>query len=172
MVKYFYSLDYTEDLATELTMGGIMKRHTEDRSEYVSRLNINVVMYAMGDKYGIKSLKKLAENKFEAAHEAISGTPIEARELMVIIPTVYESTPETDRGLRDSVLSYASNAWSNISALPGFKDLFTRTPAFTTDLFSKVPKNIILEQCSSCGCGDEWKAESIRCVCGTVKKLT
>ncbi|KAK4694427.1 hypothetical protein P7C71_g3156, partial [Lecanoromycetidae sp. Uapishka_2] len=74
----------------------------------MSKFHTNAGMYALGEKYGIESLKAAAKRKFEtalAAGEPVSTTTL--GHLIDAIPIIYETTPESDRGLRDLVADFA-----------------------------------------------------------------
>lgn len=68
-------------------------------------LTHHVTMYAMGDKYGIPGLKDLARNKFREAWT------ITAAGLVKAIKIAYASTVESDKGLRQIIIT---NLRSNV----------------------------------------------------------
>jgi len=79
MLRFLYTLDY------------------QDGAEGGRPLLVNAKMYAIGDKYCIEALKKLAKTKFSEALDA--GWDIVS--FPEVIETVYTTTPATDRDLRD-----------------------------------------------------------------------
>lgn len=77
------------------------ERHdTGDDTESESHLVLHTQVYALGEKYDIPSLKQLARQKFEMA----AACYYDAAELAEAIDMVYQSTIDTDRGLRDVVV--------------------------------------------------------------------
>lgn len=100
MIKYCYHFDY--DL-------------TYDEMSGKSTLLTHSTVYAIADKYQIPDLKALARVKFTAGMKKGDGGPSDA------VPHVFESTPETDFGLRDvCFLGYANcvqrekETWENV----------------------------------------------------------
>ena len=74
--------------------------YTSDYSDYGQHSGdavINVLVYALADKYDVTTLKPLAKQKFEKAMadcwntDAFSGVALQ----------IYTTTPSSDRGLRD-----------------------------------------------------------------------
>ncbi|KAI9872727.1 MAG: hypothetical protein M1830_001259, partial [Pleopsidium flavum] len=65
-------------------------------AERSAQLN-HVLTYALAEKYNIAGLKKLSRSKF-VGHKWSNW----ARELPTVVKTIYESTPSSDRGLRDA----------------------------------------------------------------------
>ena len=80
-----------------------MKPAVVDRAEAIQRkLMNNVHVYAIAEKYGIPELKELAKTKFETL---AYSDHIDCSQLGVgTIHAVFESTPDTDTGLRDIIL--------------------------------------------------------------------
>ncbi len=153
MIKYFYLGDYP-DSGPALEIGP---------EEYVSSMNINAELYALGDKYDIKGLKKLSSKKFEAALDRIRGG---ALEFCAAIPLVYTTTPDTDRTLRDLVFRAVSRNWKLLSAAPNFKDCMLRNPGFVIDVVNKMCQSPLLGPCKRCKSEDLWKVDHVKCSCG------
>lgn len=79
MLRFLYTSDY------------------QDNAEGGRPLLVNAKMYAIGDKYRIEALKKLAKTKFSGALDA--GWDIVS--FPEVIETVYTTTLTSDRELRD-----------------------------------------------------------------------
>ena len=117
MLTYLYTVDYddgdafqTETVpAIQDTDGVVADPSSEPEAvddETIShhkRMN-NVRVYAIAEKYGIVALKKLAKTKFKYYH---TPKAIHKRE---IINAVFDSTPETDLGLRNIVILMSAKA--------------------------------------------------------------
>lgn len=75
-------------------------QESEEDTEQESHLVLHAQVYALGEKYDIPCLKQLAKQKFEMA----AACYYDAAELAEAIELVYQSTVDTDRGLRDVVV--------------------------------------------------------------------
>lgn len=73
----------------------------ESREMALGRLHQDLLVYAMGEKYGIPDLKSKAAHHFDKQLQQIEITT----DLFVIIQEVYSTTPSQDRGLRDIVVA-------------------------------------------------------------------
>lgn len=73
---------------------------TQDGREDAT-LEQHALMYALADKYEIPTLKNFASERFAFACLDSSQT----EDFSLVIKTVYCSTPEEERGLRDIVVS-------------------------------------------------------------------
>ena len=79
MLYFFYTCNYS------------------DYGQHSGDAVINVLVYALADKYDVTTLKSLAKHKFEKAMndcwnaDAFSGIALQ----------IYTTTPSSDRGLRD-----------------------------------------------------------------------
>ena len=104
LIRYCYATDYVDNdyMCADLT--------TVDAC--ASRLRTNAEMYVMADKFGMGTLMKVAEKKFGAAltdMEALVDCPDADHSLVLdIIPNIYRTTPEDDRGLRDLVVKHVA----------------------------------------------------------------
>jgi hypothetical protein len=95
MISYVYTHDYRDEEHP---------RPSRDQHQDISGREVDqpallssVLVYAIADKYDIQPLKELAKNRFETsaeknwAHKDFSDT----------VKEIFESTPKSDRGLRD-----------------------------------------------------------------------
>lgn len=74
--------------------------HEEDEEYLQSNAVLHAQMYALADKFGIESLKQLAKQKFESETKAYWND----EDFCEAIQEVYETTTDSDRGLRDIIL--------------------------------------------------------------------
>ena len=77
------------------------------------QLVCNASLYSMGEKYGINGLKGIASEKsavvFKQREWSVpwNSPNISIGALGTAIKRIYDTTPESDKGLRDQVLGYA-----------------------------------------------------------------
>ncbi|KAF2023849.1 hypothetical protein EK21DRAFT_80003, partial [Setomelanomma holmii] len=91
----------------------------ENASEVNEPLTIHATMYALGDKYQVEGLCDLAKEKFRSClhHHAHSEDFISA------VQTIHSTTPESNRGLRDVVVSaFRSQFNVDIKQIPGAEE--------------------------------------------------
>jgi hypothetical protein len=87
--------------------------------EVANPLTIHATMYALGDKYQVDGLCQLAKEKFESClhHHAHTEDFVSAVQL------AYSSTPDTNRGLRDVVLSaFRTQFQVDVKGIPGAEE--------------------------------------------------
>ncbi|KAI4718036.1 Arabinanase/levansucrase/invertase [Aureobasidium sp. EXF-10727] len=106
MMRYLYHQDYLE---TETCPAPGERTDCEVKD---GSLLQHALLYAMGDKYGIPDLKKLARQKFAEAlnYDTIAG-------VVKAIKVVYASTLESDQGLRQTIIDFINpdiQTWVNI----------------------------------------------------------
>ena len=142
MISYLYELDYSDGKVTS-------KRHGD--SHYISPLDTNVKMYAMGEKFGIDGLKQLAKEKFEVAFESVPTTKL--GQFLDVIPEVYNSTPDTDEGLRELAVMLPltrEGSYKHLTNLPGFKSTIIQNPEFALGLILKTMPHVSCGYCPAC----------------------
>jgi len=98
-----------------------------------SMLN-NVLVYAIAEKYNIKELKQLAKAKFEDQ----AGSLLSMREFPEIIRELYNSTPSSDRGLRDIVCQVCAAQGRLIVDNPDLNATIVDNGEFGLDLLREV----------------------------------
>jgi hypothetical protein len=79
-------------------------------------LAIHASMYALGDKYQVEGLSQLAKEKFESClhHHVHSEDFISA------VQIAYSTTPDSNRGLRDSVMdAFRIHFKTDVASIPG-----------------------------------------------------
>lgn len=104
LLRFLYTGDYNDKLPDT---------HT---------LEVNGHLYALADKYGIKSLKQLARAKFEKC--VARHTPHHIDLLPKVLEAVYTTTPASDRGLRDLLTPLLVRYKAELRADDHFVDLF------------------------------------------------
>ena len=106
-------------------------------------LPVHAAMYALGDFYGIRSLKWVAAGKFKQL--MLSWYPLVDKSLhsskllafVRAIRIVYTTTPEHDRGLRDFVIDRLPGLFRGLFLLEEFKVLVDEVPAFREEAFDR-----------------------------------
>ena len=72
-----------------------------------TRLHVHAQMYSLGDKYDVPGLKKEAARRFDKDVEIPGDTKCkETLTLLSVVPHIYATTPDSDRGLRDLVVRH------------------------------------------------------------------
>ena len=96
MLEYLYMQEYTVDL-------GFDPFWSVNDSWAQSRLHVHAQMYSLGDKYDLAGLKKEAGQRFIDDITIPGDKKRETLTLLSVIPTIYTTTLDSDRGLRDLV---------------------------------------------------------------------
>ncbi|KAJ9645808.1 hypothetical protein H2201_003612 [Coniosporium apollinis] len=96
----------------------------------VPHLILHAKMYAIAEKYGIKGLKSLARSKFSTQIEQHWSSA----ELPETIQDVYETTVDSDRGLRDIVVQ-TFRAHPELARRKDIEAVVRETPGVAWDLF-------------------------------------
>ena len=131
---YCYMLSWPE-----FKMDDSMNGFGKEDYQWVSCLDTIVKMYALGDKYDLEGLKREAAEKFATRAPRLYNEclgPIE--EFIAVIPLIYTTTPDTDRGLRDQAVKYGRVKWETLWAQPGFKDKLAEIGDFINDIVTKL----------------------------------
>ncbi|RYP78958.1 hypothetical protein DL770_006798 [Monosporascus sp. CRB-9-2] len=103
-----------------------------------STMVFNAQVYSLADKYIIPTLKDQAREKFRTA----ISTGWAMDDFPLAIAEVYNSTPESDRGLRDPTVEIAR---TNINKLRGnelFRDALKEIPTFAAEMVISVSENM------------------------------
>lgn len=105
-------------------------------------------MYALGDKYGIQGLSKLASTKFNQ-----SCGSAKSKDLLQSIPKIYDLTTESESVLRKYVVEHARRKMGQSSVKnerkTAYKAAILVTPEFGTDLLHSCIDNP--STCNECG---------------------
>lgn len=102
----------------------------DEDTEAESHLLLHTRVYALAEKYDIPSLKPLAKKKFETAMACYYDSP----EFANAIEEVYDSTVDSDRGLRDIVLQ-AFRMHPQLANTQDVYNVIKNTPALAFELF-------------------------------------
>ena len=110
-MEFLYTNDYTEpvdcmdNIATLLRNIAADERNTTANvwdlcdAELFELFTLHTSMYALADKYAIPSLSLICIAKFQSVTKTTTLWP-----LLKLVPAIYESTPDSDRGLRDILI--------------------------------------------------------------------
>lgn len=118
------------------------------------RMVFHVHMYAVGEIYDIPGLKKLAVQNFEKeVNHSFPRFPAAVR-------AIYETTPQSDRGLRDVVLRVCAANAKELMSKPQFEDMMDELGVFGKELSRTLAertghvttKNIFVD-CKKYRCG-------------------
>lgn len=168
MLQHLYMIDYS---ANEIEIDG------KKEESFVSVLHTHAMMYAMGDEYDIKDLKEEALWKFNKAI-ANKGQSDVLASVAGVIPTVYATTPDSDRGIRDAVVAFGAKNLAEMKDLPDFKNAVTQAPTYIIEVlpgfFHRLEdgRRRYIGQCPNCAIVDEWMFNSVCCcACGEYNPL-
>ncbi|CAD6594566.1 MAG: hypothetical protein ASARMPREDX12_009615 [Alectoria sarmentosa] len=133
MLQHLYMVDYS---ASEIETDG------KKEESFVSELHTHVMMYAMGDEYDIKDLKEEALWKFNKAVEAKQEQSDEPTSVLEVVPAIYTTTPDSDRGLRDAVVAWGAKRLGWIHDLADFKSAVTQVPTYMLEVLPTFLKRL------------------------------
>lgn len=158
MLQHLYGFDYS---AHKTSIGD------DEEPSYVSELHTHAEMYALGDEYDIKELKEEALWKFQKAIDAMKGHSEELPNILEVIPTVYATTPDSDRGLRDAIVAFGARDLDRIRDLPEFKSAATRVPIYLIEVlpkfFERFGGRYYESDCPTCDNADNWMFTHVEC---------
>ncbi|KAE9973043.1 hypothetical protein BLS_003780 [Venturia inaequalis] len=92
-------------------------------------------VYAIADKYDVPKLKILASEHFVRSFATAEST---VRDIAETIEYVYDSTPESDRCLRDIVVHIAADRTSDFYRCPEFEAMAGTVSDFCNDLAKRL----------------------------------
>ena len=101
MLTYLYTLDYDDGDG----FPAVARNESRNTDVSHSKTMNNIHVYALADKYNIPGLKELAKIKFQTC----MTRKVKITRFAEIIDSVFSSTPETDPGLRDIIISKAAD---------------------------------------------------------------
>ena len=117
--------------------------------------NFHALVYAAGDFYGLPFLKQEAQKKFQAVTE--EGEAYGADSCFLAAHTVYTSTPENDRGLRNIVVNIINRHIERVINLEETNQLILKSiPDLSYDLVhqratkAKQYSNLLRFRCIGC----------------------
>lgn len=158
MLQHLYGFDYSG----KKRIGG------DEESSHISELYTHAEMYALGDEFDMKDLKEEALWKFEKAMKAKKGHGDELAYVVEVIPIVYATTPDSDRGLRDALVAFGVLHLEQIQYLPGFKSAATEVPIYLIEVLPKFLERIDERRrfgggCPNCICIEDWGFDGLCC---------
>lgn len=121
LIDHAYMLDYDSQMMTS---------EGEDETTYGSALLTDAKIYGLGEVYGMEGLKEEAKWKFQKHMFLAVKTMPGLNGLLETIPTIYETTPDNDNGLREYVVNCSLELWSVIKALPELKNIAPLVPEY------------------------------------------
>jgi hypothetical protein len=121
-----------EALAEELEADAYAAMSVPDQEPIVSKPHLitHAKVYAVAEKYGIRGLKALSRKKFSSqmSHHWISA------EFPLAIQDVYDTTVDSDRGLRDIVIQ-TFREHPQLAQRRDVEDVVKETPNLAWELF-------------------------------------
>ena len=129
-----------------------------DQSEDENLLTFHASLYGVADKFECESLKDDCQNAYI---RALYGS-FSILDFISSINVVYETTPETDIGLRKWAVFVAQGYKAMLQSHPSFKALFMSRPDFSWDLATAYTEDREY-WCTVC------EADTLRdyeCICG------
>jgi hypothetical protein len=106
-------------------------------------IELHSAMYAMSIKFEMPGLQSLSKARFEEDLSA-SATTLKRLNLVELIPDVYNSTVESDQGLREPLVRCIGDNIQAFLANPYFQDAHKANPDFAFDLLRYQAKNGIV----------------------------
>lgn len=125
MIKFFYSGCYEELLDGHDTL--------------LSCLTLHIEMYSLADKYDVPKLGELAIANFKATLTVTKSSG----DYLPCVRAIYESTPDSNTGLRRVIVDYVVNrnsAYRGKISEPLLKAAFIEAPQFGWDCFLLLQK--------------------------------
>lgn len=131
-----------------------------------SILRTHAEMYAIADKYDLPTLSELAISKFQEAL-TMWDWDYDSMEFLESISKVYDLTPESNRGLRDIVISYARKYAEEFregnELASRFESAAHNVPGFAADLLIHYMDAPISGHCSECGPRQKVQVVQLQC---------
>lgn len=148
MLQHLYAHEYS---GSQESSGGVTE------TSFISELHTHVKMYALADEYDIKDLKIEASRNFTAAMVDKEGQGDDVTAVLKVIPAIYTTTPDSDRGLRDFAVEFCAQHLERMKDLPELEDVVFQAPKFMVEVlplfFSKFQQKLspVWEHCRRCG---------------------
>jgi hypothetical protein len=143
---------------------------TSTGDDFELELNLHASMYGMGDKYLVEELKAFSLRKFcrswsryckrtytDTVSECIHKTDHSALITQILAESVYYKTPQSDRGLKDLLLTfmlrdYWDAGYEHITMAP-YKGLLLAVPDLAYDMLTYRLRDVTAS-CPRCGMQD------------------
>jgi hypothetical protein len=134
MMNFFYLFDYNDQLAMD--------------DSTICPMVFNAKMYSAADFYDIRHLKTLATQKFKIATENNwNNTPSLFAKAIAI---VYDTTPESERALRDIVFEVTRKNLGELLDCSEFRDMLTDHGQFGLEIIQVSPLQCNGYECNHC----------------------
>ncbi|KAK7536830.1 uncharacterized protein J3D65DRAFT_676902 [Phyllosticta citribraziliensis] len=139
LIEYFYRFEYTEiDAPINET------------------LLFHVHIYAIGETYDVKGLKKLACDRFEAI---VANKSFRELDLPSAIKAIYNTTVEIDKGLRGKAIAIARADIKAVMESKEFSEMMDECAQFSKDLARSLVEDPLTAPCESEGDEEEHDEE-------------
>ncbi|GAB0137877.1 hypothetical protein EsDP_00006130 [Epichloe bromicola] len=138
MLRFMYFFDYNNDSG-------------------ISSMLYDAQVYQAADKYDIPALKKHARQKFKSA----ISTGWSLDDFPGAITAAYDSTPPTDRGLRDLIVATSCEHMKELLENGLFRELLRKIPDFAADLIPSLCENISLSVQQRYNGRSKWKSYQV-----------
>ncbi|OXV11874.1 hypothetical protein Egran_00364 [Elaphomyces granulatus] len=139
MIHFMYGFDYDSS-------GSSLGR--------ISPMLFNAMVYKVADKYGVPALKHLAQQKFDSAVTACWNMD----DFPHVIAEVYTTTVESDKGLRDRVVSVSYNNIQSLFLKEDFIRVLNDTPSFAADVLQLLVEKPSTKRYTCPSCSKQWEA--------------
>lgn len=151
MIEFLYTASYRNTDTSNTT------------TEELYELGLHAKLYAIADKYGIDGLAVESKSIFLAATQ----TSWNGQEFLRSIPSIYNLTPESNRGLRDIAVSctrlHSKELSTEVELQELWKDVSLQAPLYSIDVVDSFLKAPLLGHCHSCGPDQVVDALQLRC---------
>lgn len=104
-------------------------------------LEATTLVYSIADKYDIELLKALAKDKFEL----VASAACNCEEFAAVAAKVFNTTPDTDKGLRDIVSRICAENIDTILACKTWNDVLTDNGAMGLAIFKVARRDFRAE---------------------------
>lgn len=133
MLEFCYTFTYTCPTSSSSSSSSHPSSSSPSRNE--DAMIFHVHMYAVGEIYDIPSLKALAARNFDRdVDHAFPRFPAAVR-------AIYETTPDSDRGLRDRALRVCAAHAVELLANPAFEDVMDQLGVFGKEFARQLVAN-------------------------------
>ncbi|KAF4541509.1 BTB/POZ domain containing protein [Lasiodiplodia theobromae] len=133
MLEFCYTFTYTCPTSSSSSSSSHPSSSSPSRNE--DAMIFHVHMYAVGEIYDIPSLKALAARNFDRdVDHAFPRFPAAVR-------AIYETTPDSDRGLRDRALRVCAAHAAELLANPAFEDVMDQLGVFGKEFARQLVAN-------------------------------
>ena len=134
MISFFYSGKYDEGKAPPAAVKNL-------HPLWGPVLMANTLVYSLADKYDVDPLKALAKSKIEK----IDFAAWDCKEFPDIIETVFDSTPDSDHGLRDIMARICSDHVDEVLTSETWKEVLENNGAIGIAILKSARQKSIAE---------------------------